>query len=180
MEAYLRSPAGDTLPRAVPMVLFGVGLLLEALAYERWQATPDDPRDQVDDAPSRQAVAVVTSISIPTDGVRVATRPRSCFPPFSVRFRPGETHFPDAQITRLTPLARWMSEHPGAIVSARLSLDDTAEIRASAIAWRLVALGVPRDRLTWRVEVDAPRLAEVRFTAAGFDDCPEAPGGGSP
>lgn len=180
MEASARLP-GDTLPRAVPAALLAAGMLLEAAALEPW-LPPDAPAEaRATDAPA--APPTLTALTLPAEApsVRVATRPRSCFPRFAVRFRAGESHFPATQVTRLTPLARWMSEHPGAAVTALASLDDAsgdaarergaAERRAAVVAWRLVALGVPRERLSWRA-VEGPASTEVRFAAGGFDDCP--------
>ncbi|MFO0603368.1 MAG: hypothetical protein U0324_09355 [Polyangiales bacterium] len=186
MEATSVRLRGDALPRAVPVALAAAGALLEAAALERWthrdapaNASPARPPD----APS------FTALSLPPEASpRVALRRHTCFPRFAVRFRPGEAHFPETQLTRLTPIARWMSEHPGASVEARAALDDgpdgeparraTAEMRGGTLVWRLVALGVPRDRLAWRVDADAPRSPIVRFGAAGFLDCPgDAPDG---
>lgn len=178
MESTARLP-GDTLPRAVPAALLAAGVLLEVAALERW-LPPDAPAAALAPPPAPLTlVALTPPPEAPTS--RVAIRPRSCFPRFAVRFGPGESHFPATQVTRLTPLARWMSEHPGATVTALASLEDApgdgprargaAETRAATVAWRLVALGVPRDRISWRA-VDGPRSSEVRFAASGFEDCP--------
>ncbi len=187
MEATSVRLRGDALPRAVPVALAAAGALLEAAALDRW--TPRDAPATASPARPPDAPSFTALTLPPEASPRVALRRHTCFPRFAVRFRPGEARFPETQLTRLTPLARWMSEHPGASVEARAALDDgpgdeparraTAEMRGGTLLWRLVALGVPRERLAWRVDDSAPRSPLVRFAAAGFRDCPgdDAPEG---
>lgn len=181
MEATSVRLRGDALPRAVPAALVAAGALLEAAALERW--TPRDAPAATAPATPPPDAPTFTALSLPPDAsTRVALRRHTCFPRLAVRFRAGEAHFPEAQLTRLTPVARWMSEHPGASVEARAALDEgpgaeperraTAEMRGGTLLRRLVALGVPRERLAWRVDADAPPSAVVRFAAGGFRDCP--------
>ena len=184
MEANAARVRGDDLPQAVPVALIAARMMLEAAVIDRWRpAPPESPSVPAPPAPAAPAAAP------PEPPMhRLLLRPRSCFPRFVVRFRAAEVHFPDAQVTQLTPLARWMSEHPGVTVTVRAALDgesgdaarqrSVAQMRLSAVAWRLVALGVPRDKLAEGRDVDGARSGAVTFSAGGFLDCPDV--GGAP
>jgi len=185
MEANAARVRGDDLPQAVPVALFAAGMMLEAAAIERWRPEAPVAPSAVSAPRSRPARAAPAVPAAPPEAPahRLVLRPRSCFPGFTVRFGAGEAHFPEAQVTQLTPLARWMSEHSGVTVTVRATLDGEsgddarqrrlAEMRLSTVTWRLIALGVPRDKVAEGLDVHSPRSGALTFSAGGFHDCPE-------